>query len=344
MEVGYLDWQLLVYMQKHKKILVFGIVILLILSLGMAIYIVQQEQDIRQSAQVSQTPPSCLSKTAINLVIDKSASMGNIGGTVEGDKTKMTVLKESLNQFIDFLSEQDQDFYIGMDVFGAPGIGNGGALTEFDYTKYEGNESMIKEKIDSLSVGPSGGTYMKKGFEVAVDKTKEAKTRPELAGYRFVTIVFSDGVPEAEGQRGSQCVAESTSGTYVCFAKVQDPRLSDPSMVTEMKDITDKLYSVVIYNDSPGSRGFSLNSQLLTLMKDIADDPDSDYFFDATTSNASELRTIFERIPELICEATPTPTPSPSLSISLTPTPTVPVCAVPEKVNNVRIECPFCDL
>lgn len=314
----------------------------------MAVYILQQEQDIRQEAQVAQTPPSCLSKTAINLVIDKSASMGNVGGTLEGSKTKMIVLKEALNQFLTFLSQQDQDFYIGMDVFGAPGIGNGGALTELDYVKYAGNKSLIENEINSLTVGPSGGTYMRKGFEVAIAKTKAAKTKPELAGYKFVTIVFSDGVPEAEGQRGSACVAESGSGSsYVCFAKNQDPRTS-PSRVTEIKQDTDKVYSVVIYNDKSGSRGFSLNNQLLTLMKDIADDPDSDYFFDATTSNPSELNAIFQAIPELICESTPTPSPTstltPTPTLSITPSPTIPACPVPSPVTNVRIECPFCDL
>lgn len=40
---------------------------------------------------------------------------------------------------------------------------------------------------------------------------------------------------------------------------------------------------------------------------------------------------------------TPTNSPTPTITPSETPTPTLPVCPLPEQVQNVRVICPFCD-
>lgn len=292
------------YIQKKTLIgILLGIILLI--GVGVGVYLSQQEQDPRQRAsELPTAQEACYGKTAVNILVDKSLSMNN--------NNKMQVLRGALSQFVNSLGDVNEDIYIGIDVFGAPQNPPEGAFTELDFVKYADNEALITNKINALSVGVSGGTYMRKGFETTIQKIKLAKTKPELQGYNFVTVVFSDGVPEVSGHFGDQCVASATGANGdICFAKAQDPRV-EPSRVTELKQLTDKVYSVVIYSDDPQSRDFPLNGELTKLMRDIADDPDSTYYFDATTSNVGELTNIFQTIPQTICpdpEPTPTTTP-----------------------------------
>lgn len=298
-----------------KKLISISALLLILLSLPLALFLMNREQDLRQRA-AEPIGNACYGNTAINILVDKSLSMNN--------NNKMSVLKSALSQFVTSVGNANSDIYIGIDVFGAPENPPGGAYTELDFVKYATNQSLITNKINSLSVGVGGGTYMRKGFEVSIAKINAAKARPELQGYRFVTVVFSDGIPEVSGHWGSQCSAQAgtlQTSSYICFAIAQDPRTS-PNRVTEMKQITDKLYAVVIYSSDSGTRDYPLNSQLIQLMRDIADDPDSTYYFDATTSDVNELNSIFQTIPQTIC-----PSPTPTMTIAPTKSPTPIACS-----------------
>ncbi len=239
------------------------------------------------------TPTSvtaCLNNTAIDLVVDLSYSMRNNG--------KDLALRTALEEFRKSLRTNTR---IAIQVFGSPDSYSGGAESRLPFVRYGANPDRVKAAISGLTPGALGGTYMKAGFEEAlplIDAEKEK--RP---GYRYVTILFSDGVPEVSGATDDACVAEvgnPATSFYRCFAKAQDPRRF--GLDTDMKDLVSKVYSVAIYDDTPGTEDAALISPLSDLLKDIASGRSAPYYQTTTVGNPAELTPIFKSIVNGICQ------------------------------------------
>ncbi|MDP3940962.1 MAG: vWA domain-containing protein, partial [bacterium] len=178
---------------------------------------------------------ACINTTSIDLLVDLSHSMVNNG--------KAKALRDALQAFRQSLFGNVR---IAIHVFGSPASFSDGADERLPFVRYVSDPTRVVNAINNLTPGDYGGTYMRSGFELALDKIRaEKQKRP---GYQYVTILFSDGVPEVSGASGSDCVADAGDpGTtyYKCFAKAQDPRRY--GLDTDMKELVDKVYSVAIY-------------------------------------------------------------------------------------------------
>jgi hypothetical protein len=229
----------------------------------------------------TEPPQACLNNTAINLLVDLSYSMQN--------GSKDVYLRNALGVFRQSLQPNT---VIGIQAFGAYR-----AWDILPFTQYGGNETRVQNGINSLTPGSTGGTFMKSGYDLALSKIRPAKTT--YPNYRFVTILFSDGVPEVSGHAGTQqCIAEYNVGTYVCFAKSQDPRQFGLDGV--MKQEVDKVYSVAIYDPNSGRDAYMI-PHLRDLLRDVASGRETPYYQETTTANATQLTPIFQSIIKGIC-------------------------------------------
>jgi hypothetical protein len=149
---------------------------------------------------------------------------------------------------------------------------------------------------------------MRNGFEVALSKIREAKQTFSDEDYQYVTIVFSDGVPEVLNP--TSCLTTAPFGNEtLCFSKQQDPRsspfsVSNRDLVQELKNITDEVYVVGIYNSATGQRGYQFTDELVTLLRTISTNGNAPYyqFIDLNSSSSNRLQPAFETIFQDICE------------------------------------------
>ncbi|MBI2443407.1 MAG: VWA domain-containing protein [Candidatus Levybacteria bacterium] len=233
---------------------------------------------------------ACLNTTSIDLLIDLSYSMRNNDKDIE--------LRNALEAFRKSLFGNVR---VAIQVFGSPDSFSGGAEERLPFVRYVSDPSRVASAIQNLRPGALGGTYMKEGFELALEKIRAEKNR--RPGYQYVTILFSDGVPEVSGAFGpDECVAEARDGdgNYRCFAKAQDPRRF--GLDSDMKGLVDKVYSVAIYDDTPGTTDQQLIDPLKDLLKDVASGRSSPYYQDTTIRTPSQLTTIFKAIVNGICK------------------------------------------
>lgn len=258
---------------------------------------------------VTTTPTACLNKTAILVLADLSASMQFDNKTAE--------LRNALRILRDKLQPETG---IGLYAFGSysdPNFvyaGTRGVREIVAMNKYRDNKDRFDPAVNSLVEGGLGGTYMRPGFQVAIDRLNRAQERTTyFNNYQYVTIVFSDGVPERMGgdiypdKTLGECTPERPVNTppytyQKCFAQELDPR---PDLVAELKRES-KVYSVVVYDTRNGEDDsyfvspVDRNDRLRTLMKDVATSPTSTYY-DVEVRGVNRLANIFQGIVEGIC-------------------------------------------
>lgn len=239
---------------------------------------------------------ACLNQTVVTLIIDLSASMGNDG--------KIGALNNAMNAFVGSLNNNT---VIGGVAFGGETLRYGsteGVANMLSYTVYGTNQSTVKNTLTGLTAGPLGGTFMRNGFQVALSRLRAVKS--SYPGYRHIAIIFSDGVPEMFDYRNPTClVQEGTYGGdgFVCFAREQDPRstpygLTGTDYTAQLKSEVDKVYSLAIYNSTPGTRGATMTPNLIQLLKTIASGTSSPYYqaVDLRSGSVGNLTSFFRTI------------------------------------------------
>lgn len=248
------------------------------------------------------TPPvkACLDRTVITLMIDLSGSMKQSG--------KSLALTTALGEFADAVYLTKPTTYVGGTGFGA-GVAfstdnTAGVKHIIGYTR---NKDLIKERLEAEAVpGSDGGTYMRKGFEVALNRIKNYQASHEDDNYRYVTILFSDGVPE-DGVWGN---CYKVSSDNVCWSRKQDPRgqtYSNPGakdLTAELKSLNAKVYSVGIYDSRTGARARSLTPDLEGLLGTIASRNSAPYVqaLDLADGDPKNLKNLFTKIVEDVCK------------------------------------------
>lgn len=252
--------------------------------------------DLKIKPSPTPTPTvACLNRTVITFVIDLSSSMGNDG--------KIQALNQAMNAFTASLNNNS---VVGGVAFGAESMRHGnveGVSPMLSYTLYGTNQTTVKNTLTGLRNGPDGGTFMRNGIQVALNQLRAAK--PNYPGYRHIAIIFSDGVPEMFDYRNPTCYARDGE---VCWAREQDPRampygLTGTDLASQLRAEVDKVYSVGIYNSTPGTRGANLTSQLRTLLGTVASGGTAPYFqaVDLRSGSATDLTSFFRTIVNDVC-------------------------------------------
>ncbi len=239
--------------------------------------------------QPAPTPQACLNKIALNLVLDVSASMNN------DDKIRQlnTAMKNLVGQLKD-------DTVVGAVTFaGLTSFPNtGGSITQLPFTKYKDNKKLVSDKLTKLTAyngGETDGTYMRNAFQRSLNNLNVDQATYANQGYNFVTIVFTDGVPETKIW-DDDCVVQVNGSNPVCFARKQDPRIS-PNLTTQMKEKVSKVYSVGIYSGTRETQTVIYN-EAKKLLSAIASK--SDY---AKNSNKpTAIDSMFKEVLNSVCQ------------------------------------------
>lgn len=252
-------------------------------------------------------PLACLNKTAILVLLDLSASM-QFDGKIEELKKAMQSLQAKLR------SETAIGIYGFGSFTGFSARGKNGVKELVPLNKYRDNQDEIDPAISSLSYGSLGGTYLRNGVSLAIDRLQAAKLRTSyFKDYQYVTLVFSDGVPERSGSDIATDVNLGACAPYhsdidyqKCFAREQDPRgyVGQSDLTASLKE-EGKVYSVVIYDqrtsedDSYFVSPRDSQDRLRTLMKSIASK--NSYYYDLEVRGLSKLETAFTSIINGVC-------------------------------------------
>jgi len=217
------------------------------------------------------TIQACLDKMVITMMIDLSLSMFN--------DNKIIALNTALDDFVGSLAPKT---VVGGIAFGAPSsdFALDGIKGVKELSVYTSNKTNVAARFTDLEVGPGGGTYMRNGFQAAINRLKAYKSSREIGNLRFVSILFSDGVPEIMDDLGPSCLGGGKVDG-VCWARQQDPRstpygLTSTNYITQMDGLVDKAYSVAIYDSE--ARGSGLTDDLITLLKTNATSGNKPYY------------------------------------------------------------------
>jgi len=183
----------------------------------------------------------CGSTTAVDLVLDRSGSIGSKqdGGT----KIKIEYLKDATKEFVNLMSGES---LIGMQSFATT------ASIDFKIDKLNTRKDLINSKISSLS--PSGSTNMAAALTYARDELKVAI--PKFTEYKFSLILLSDGGWNVGGDPTN--VINEIKGLGVTIFTVA---FGDKTIVNFMKK------SATAPSDSFYSPG---NDELKAILKQIA--------------------------------------------------------------------------
>ena len=244
---------------------------------------------------------ACLNQTVITFVVDLSASMGNDG--------KIGALNNAMSAFV---SSLNSNTVVGGVAFGGETLRFGsteGVANMLPYTVYGTNQTTVRNTLTGLSAGPLGGTFMRNGMQVALNQIRAVK--PSYPNYRHIAVIFSDGVPEMYDYRIPTCLVQEgvrNQDGFVCFAREQDPRstpygLTSTNLTTQMKAEVDKVYSVAIYNSTPGTRGATMTPNLIQLLQTIASGTSAPFYqaVDLRTGSAGNLTSFFRTIVNDAC-------------------------------------------
>jgi uncharacterized protein YegL len=230
------------------------------------------------------TPVACLNKVAINLVLDVSTSMNSDG--------KIVQLNEAMKSFVGQL--QPETVVAATEFAGLASFSNGTKIllspTRFNTTT---NKDIITNALTHLRVqtdSANDGTYMRNAFATALKNVSATRNAYASQGYKFVTILFTDGVPETQ-YTDHNCEVEFQN-PYLCFARAQDPRTD---LTGNMKKASDKVYAVGIYS---GARELQAYTQAKTLLADIASSPS----YATNSKSPSALTSLFDSIINSVCD------------------------------------------
>jgi hypothetical protein len=238
---------------------------------------------------VTPTPQACFDKIALNLVLDVSASMNNQDKIVQLN----TAMKDLVGQLKD-------NTVVGAVTFaGLTSFPNtGGSITQLPFTRYKDNKSLVSNKLTKLTAyngSDADGTYMRNAFQRSLDNLNADEATYTKQGYKFVTIVFTDGVPETQVW-DDDCVVYVLGSNPVCFARKQDPRIS-PNLTTSMKNAVSKVYSVGIYSGTRETQPVIYNEAKL-LLSAIA----SKSTYAKNSNNPSAIDSMFKDVLNSVCD------------------------------------------
>ncbi len=229
---------------------------------------------------------SCESKIAVDFLIDISGSMAFDGGI------KQTNEKNALNAFTARMLDSS---VIGIQTFSKPDL----VREKIPISLYKDVKSQVTNTIKSLPA--DGATSTRDALNLAKQKLSEAITQNKFPDYKYVLILITDGVPEAEPIRtdSASClvvVQDTERNVPRCFAKIQDPRI--PTDVSaEIKSLGVEIYSLGI--TSPHSSDRLLQPYLTKLLQDVASTPLSAHFY--SSDNGADLKTQLDSVFKDIC-------------------------------------------
>lgn len=239
----------------------------------------------------------CLNNTVLSLILDVSTSMVF--------DNKLGQLNSAMNSFSnDFRPEMvvGAVHFAGPTSFPATSTNAAGSRTLLPYTRFSDNSQLVKTRLTTLKNQVSeftpDGTYMANAFRRTINNINSLKSSNNYPGYRYATVLFTDGVPEGDGGQGCVVSYPSFSDsryTYspLCFSRAQDPRTS--GLTTQLKNVSDQVYAVGLYT---GPRERRALSEARSLLAATASEPS----FAADTSNPAELGAIFDNVLNQVCE------------------------------------------
>jgi hypothetical protein len=238
---------------------------------------------------VTPTPQACLNKVALNLVLDVSASMNN--------DDKINQLNTAMRNLVGQLKD---DTVVGAVTFaGLTSFPNtAGSVTQLPFTKYKDNKKLVSDRLTKLTAyggSETDGTYMRNAFQRSISNLNVDQATYVNQGYTFVTIVFTDGVPETKFW-DDDCVVVVNGSNPVCFARKQDPRIS-PDLTSSMKGKSSKVYSVGIYS-GPRETQTVIYNEAKKLLSSIA----SKSTYAKNSNSPSAIDSMFKDVLNSVCQ------------------------------------------
>ncbi len=256
------------------------------------------------------TPPTtptpavqaCLDKTIITLLIDLSSSMSQ--------NQKAGALQDALGDFTTALYKSNGKTVVSAIGFGAgPAFSYNGTAGVTLIMGYTSNKDLVYQRLSSVSPGIDGGTYTRDAFSTAISRITDYQGSHPKKDNNYVSILFTDGVPENVEWIDSDCYKSvfAASGN-VCWSKLRDPRATPYSrystdLTTKLKGLNNKVYSIGIYNSTPGTRGSGLTTDLQTLLQTIASKSTSPYYqsIDLRNGDPKDLTKLFSSVLKDVC-------------------------------------------
>lgn len=229
---------------------------------------------------------TCEDKIAVDFLLDVSGSMAN--------NNKIGKEKAALRAFTNRMTDSS---VIGMQIFSKPSI----VREVVPISLYKDVKSQVQNAITALPA--DGATSTRSGFALAYQKLSEVINQNKFPGYKYSLVFISDGIPEAEGLIPNQanCIvtapytdSRTNKTTTRCFARIQDPR-TPTNIPQEIENLAVDIYSIAITDsiDQP------MKAELLQLLKDVATDPDSEYFHESVDGN--DLTAVLDSVLKSIC-------------------------------------------
>lgn len=228
----------------------------------------------------------CGQKTAIDFLIDTSASMEDFG--------KMDKVKSAMKAFVTDLPGKA---VISIDSFSAVVR----ELVPFGY--YKDNKAAVNSAIDN-NFKPDGWTRTRDGMKLAQEKITDAIGSNKYPGYHYFLVLITDGVPEIPEESGTsrKCevkVADPLEGPAGrCFSEAQDPRVPD-NLGDQIKALGVSIYTIGLTGPA-GSSDAVLEPSLSAMLTNLASDPKDQHYY--KTLNAIDVKSIFDQVSTNMCE------------------------------------------
>jgi Mg-chelatase subunit ChlD len=204
----------------------------------------------------------CGQTLGVDFLVDNSGSMSN--------GQKLSELKKGLVTFINGFTDTS---VVGMQKFSD----TPSDVIPLSYFKDVKNQ--MTRDVNSMQA--SGWTYTKNAF--IFTKQKLDSQTPKFPNYKFALIFVSDGVPE-------NAAGNAACGGNRCFAKDQDPT----QIAAQIKQEGIRIFTIAYVDRSDAS----LNTQLQTMMRNVASSPD-DYY---SAPDATQISSILSQISTKLCQ------------------------------------------
>lgn len=233
------------------------------------------------------TTQACLDKVALNLILDVSASMNN--------SNKISQLNKAMKNLVNQL--KDNTVITAVTFAGPVSFPNSlESVVRLPFTKYQDNKELVSDRLTELTAYngiQSDGTYMRNAFQRSIDNLDANQSKYLDQGYKFVSIVFTDGVPETRDWNDSTCIVQSGA---VCFARNQDPRIS-PDLTSVLKSRSSKVYSVGIYSGARETQPV-IYDEAKKLLGAIASKPE----YAKNSKSPEAIDTMFRDVLSSVCQ------------------------------------------